>query len=51
MDAAKPSRQKLFDQEEMASKLTQVFNKPFGSKDLPLKELNTAHRKGFLLSM
>ncbi len=38
VNAQRPSKRKLFDQNVMAAKLAEVFNKPFNSKDLPLKE-------------
>lgn len=38
VEASSPSKQKLFDQNMMASKLTQILDKPFNGKDLPLKD-------------
>ena len=37
VDAARPSQRLLFDQENMASQLAKIFNRPFNSKDLDLK--------------
>src|SRR5699024_267915 len=37
VDAEKAKKRLLFDQEEMAAKLSEIFNKPFNSTDLPLK--------------
>ena len=38
VDAARPSQRLLFDQEEMASQLAEIFSKPFNSKDLDLHD-------------
>lgn len=38
VDAEEADKRPLFDQDEMASKLANIFNKPFNSKDLPLKD-------------
>ena len=38
VDADRKTKSTLFDQEVMASKLAETFNKPFNSKDLPLKD-------------
>lgn len=38
VDANREAKSTLFDQEVMASKLAEIFNKPFNSKDLPLKD-------------
>lgn len=37
VDAKKANQRLLFDQEEMAGQLTEMFSKPFNAKDLPLK--------------
>tara|TARA_R110002096_G_scaffold324349_1_gene518362 strand:+ start:7438 stop:9795 length:2358 start_codon:yes stop_codon:yes gene_type:complete len=37
VDAQKASQRLLFDQEEMAGQLSEIFSKPFNAKDLPLK--------------
>ncbi|MBO6525244.1 MAG: DPP IV N-terminal domain-containing protein [Balneolaceae bacterium] len=37
-DAAKASKRLLFDQEEMASQLSEIFTRPFNAKDLDLKD-------------
>ncbi|MEM9664540.1 MAG: DPP IV N-terminal domain-containing protein [Bacteroidota bacterium] len=37
VDADRRSRERLFDQEEMAGLLAEALNKPFNGKDLPLK--------------
>src|SRR6056297_872417 len=38
VNAAKKSKQPLFDQDAMAAKLAETFHKPFNSKELPLKD-------------
>jgi dipeptidyl aminopeptidase/acylaminoacyl peptidase len=38
VDADKKTRKTLFDQEDMASQLAEIFKKPFNSKDLPLND-------------
>lgn len=38
VEAREGSKRPLFDQQVMASKLAQIFDKPFNDKDLPLKE-------------
>lgn len=38
VDAARRTKQPLFDQQEMAARLTEVLGKPYNHKDLPLKE-------------
>jgi dipeptidyl aminopeptidase/acylaminoacyl peptidase len=38
VDADKKSKRTLFDQEDMASQLAEIFKKPFNSKELPLNE-------------
>jgi dipeptidyl aminopeptidase/acylaminoacyl peptidase len=38
VDAARRSKRLLFDQEDMAAQLAEIFKKPFNSKDLPLKD-------------
>lgn len=38
VDAAKASKRLLFDQEEMASQLSEIFTRPFNAKDLDLKD-------------
>lgn len=40
VDAARGNQRLLFDQEELASKLAEEFNKPFNSKDLDLKDFD-----------
>lgn len=37
VDAAQATQRLLFDQEEMASQLAEIFNRPFNAKDLDLK--------------
>lgn len=37
VDASRPSQRLLFDQEELASQLAEIFSKPFNAKDLDLK--------------
>ncbi|MDZ7715651.1 MAG: DPP IV N-terminal domain-containing protein [Balneolaceae bacterium] len=46
VDVPKNSKRLLFDQEEMAAQLNEIFNKPFDSKDLPLKEFEYNVKKG-----
>ena len=46
VDAGEKSKRLLFDQEEMASKLAETFNKSFNSKDLPLKDFEYNTDKG-----
>ncbi|MDX1586074.1 MAG: DPP IV N-terminal domain-containing protein [Balneolaceae bacterium] len=46
VDADRESKATLFDQEVMASKLAEIFNKPFNSKDLPLKDFEYNTGKG-----
>jgi dipeptidyl aminopeptidase/acylaminoacyl peptidase len=38
VDAARPSQRLLFDQENMASQLAEIFNRPFNAKDLDLED-------------
>ncbi len=38
VDAEKKTKKLLFDQEDMASQLTEMLKKPFNSKDLPLND-------------
>ncbi|MFP8488012.1 DPP IV N-terminal domain-containing protein [Gracilimonas sp. Q87] len=38
VDAAQPSQRLLFDQEDMASQLSLIFERPFNSKDLDLND-------------
>ncbi|MCG8607928.1 DPP IV N-terminal domain-containing protein, partial [bacterium] len=38
VDAVKRTKKMLFDQEDMAAQLAETFQKPFNSKDLPLKD-------------
>jgi len=38
VDAEKKIKKTLFDQEDMASQLAEIFKKPFNSKDLPLND-------------
>ncbi|MBD3616047.1 MAG: DPP IV N-terminal domain-containing protein [Gracilimonas sp.] len=38
VNAARPSQRMLFDQEEMAAQLAEIFNRPFNAKDLDLKD-------------
>ncbi|WP_457651750.1 DPP IV N-terminal domain-containing protein [Rhodocaloribacter sp.] len=38
VDAERRAKNLLFDQEEMAAKLTETFHRPFNAKDLPLKD-------------
>ncbi|NGP76927.1 prolyl oligopeptidase family serine peptidase [Balneolaceae bacterium YR4-1] len=47
VDANRETKSKLFDQEVMASKLAEIFNKPFNSKDLPLKDFEYNTGEGF----
>lgn len=46
VDAPGRSKDLLFNQEEMAAKLTEIFKKPFNSKDLPLKDFKYDEGKG-----
>lgn len=46
VDADRGEKRPLFDQNEMASKLAQIFNKPFNSKDLPLKDFEYNTKDG-----
>ena len=46
VDAPERSKRKLFDQKEMAAQLSEVFNKPFNDKDLPLKDFKFNTQKG-----
>jgi dipeptidyl aminopeptidase/acylaminoacyl peptidase len=38
VDAERGEKRPLFDRDVMASKLAEIFNKPFNSKDLPLED-------------
>lgn len=38
VDAERNRKRPLFDREVMASQLSEIFNKPFNSKDLPLRD-------------
>lgn len=38
VDAEKKSKKALFDQEDIAAQLAEIFKKPFNSKDLPLND-------------
>lgn len=38
VNAARPNQRLLFDQENMASQLTEIFERPFNAKDLDLKD-------------
>ncbi len=46
VDAEKRTKKTLFDKEEMAAQLAELFNKPFNSKDLPLKDFEYDKGKG-----
>ncbi|MFQ5676537.1 MAG: DPP IV N-terminal domain-containing protein, partial [bacterium] len=46
VDAVKRSKRPLFDQEEMAAQLAESLQKPFNSKDLPLKDFKYDEGKG-----
>jgi dipeptidyl aminopeptidase/acylaminoacyl peptidase len=46
VDAKRPSKRTLFDQNGMAAKLAEIFNKPFNSKDLPLKDFEYDTHEG-----
>ncbi|MFP8489936.1 DPP IV N-terminal domain-containing protein [Gracilimonas sp. Q87] len=47
VDANRKSKEELFDREEMAANLTEIFNKPFKSEDLPINNLQYNTGKGF----
>jgi len=40
VNAENGNKRLLFDQEDLAAQLAELFNKPFNSKDLPLKEFD-----------
>ncbi|MEX0609261.1 MAG: DPP IV N-terminal domain-containing protein [Balneolaceae bacterium] len=40
VDAARPSQRLLFDQEELAAQLSEIFTRPFNAKDLDLKDFD-----------
>ncbi|MCH8874477.1 S9 family peptidase [candidate division KSB1 bacterium] len=46
VDAEKRTKKTLFDQEDMAAQLAELFEKPFNSKDLPLKDFEYDKGKG-----
>ena len=46
VDAEKRTKKTLFDKEEMAAQLAELFEKPFNSKDLPLKDFEYDKGKG-----
>ena len=46
VDVPNNSKRLLFDQENMASQLNEIFNKPFDSKDLPLRDFEYDVNKG-----
>jgi len=47
VNAPERSKRKLFDQKDMAAQLSEVFNKPFNDKELPLKDFEFNTQKGF----
>ena len=46
VDAEKRTKRTLFDKEDMAAQLAELFKKPFNSKDLPLKDFEYNKGKG-----
>lgn len=46
VNAAEGKKRLLFDRDMMASKLTNIFNKPFNRKDLPLKDFEYNTKDG-----
>ena len=46
VDAVKRTKRTLFDKENMAAQLAELFKKPFNSKDLPLKDFEYVQGKG-----
>ncbi len=46
VNAEKRTKRSLFDKEDMAAQLAELFKKPFNSKDLPLKDFEYDKGKG-----